>query len=199
MSIRIIGITGPSGSGKSLLSQHLLRKGFPTIDADEVYHSLLVPPSECLSALRSVFGDEIFMEDGALNRKALSGIVFSDSAKLTLLNQTVLGFVLAKIRTQISAYEALGHASVIVDAPTLIESGFHNECDTVISVLADPSIRISRIMARDGLSRDTARLRVAAQKSDDFYREHSNLIFFNNGDEASFLREVDQRLAPLSL
>lgn len=199
MSIRIIGITGPSGSGKSLLSEHLSRKGFPSIDADDVYHSLLVPPSECLSALRSVFGDEIFAEDETLNRKALSEIVFSNPEKLTLLNQTVLGFVLTKIRTQISTYEALGHASVIVDAPTLIESGFHNECDAVISVLAEPSIRISRIMARDDISLDAARLRVAAQKSDDFYREHSNLIFFNNGDEASFLREVDQRLAPLSL
>ena len=105
--MKIIGVTGPSGSGKSLLCQRLSKKGFSVIDADDVYHKLLIPPSDCIDALRGAFGNTVFKEDGTLDRKALSEIVFHDEEKLNLLNTTVHGFVLDKIRKMISELERI--------------------------------------------------------------------------------------------
>lgn len=192
-----IGITGPSGAGKSLLSDHLSSQGFPIIDADAVYHSLLIPPSDCLNALRHAFGDAVFSPNGTLNRAALSEIVFHDEAKLSLLNQTVLGFVLERIRVQLNLWEKQGYSSAIVDAPTLIESGFHKECDAVISVLSAPELRIRRIMKRDGISEERAAVRVRAQQSDDFYRTHSDYVLENRADRAAFLRQADALFSEL--
>ena len=193
--MKIIGITGPSGSGKSLFSRRLSEGGICVIDADEVYHDLLVPPSDCLDALRKAFGDSVFESDGTLNRKALADIVFHDKKRLELLNSTVLGFVLDKIRAMISELDSSGHTLVAVDAPTLIESGFHKECDTVISVLCPAEMRIERIMKRDGLELQAARARTLSQKPDEFYREHSDWVIINDGNvkelENSILKLIE--------
>ena len=198
MSIRILGVTGPTGAGKSFLCKALSER-IPMIDADDVYHSLLIPPSECLDALRQAFGNNVFLSNGALDRTALSEIVFSDEVKLALLNRTVLTFVLKKIRAMIADLERAGNTCVLVDAPTLIESGFHHECDIVISVLSSPSLRLSRIMTRDQISEEKASLRIAAQKDDDFYREHSNLVLINDGDTESLIRRATEFLATLGV
>lgn len=198
MSIRILGVTGPTGAGKSFLCK-ALSKHIPMIDADEVYHSLLIPPSECLDALRKTFGNDVFLPNGALDRTALSKIVFSDKEKLALLNGTVLHFVLNRIREIISDLEHGGNTCVLVDAPTLIESGFHIECDAVISVLSSPELRLSRIMTRDEISEEKASLRIAAQKDDNFYRAHSDLVLFNDGDTESLIRHATEFLATLDI
>ena len=188
--MHIVGITGPSGSGKSLLGKYLSSKALPVINADEVYHSLLIPPSECLNKLRAAFGDDIFAEDGSLDRKKLATIVFSDKSKLALLNSTVLDVVLKETRQIIKQYETGGASVVFVDAPTLIESGFHKECNTVISVIASKETRIERIIARDNITKEKAEERIFAQKSDDFYYSHSNFVIINDTTEESFLNEA---------
>ena len=195
--MKIIGITGPTGAGKSLLSEYFSERAIPVIDADEVYHSLLIPPSPCLDALRAAFGDGIFLEDGSLNRPALSEIVFHDPVELNRLNQTVLNFVLDTIRTMIHAIKSDGALAVAVDAPTLIESGFHRECDVVVSVLAPAEKRLGRIVERDHLSEERARARIDSQPNDDFYRTHSHAVLVNDGDVNRFHREADALLAQL--
>lgn len=195
----IIGITGPTGAGKSLFSEYLSKQNIPVIDADGVYHSLLIPPSSCLNALRHAFGDGIFFGDGSLNRPALSQIVFHDKDKLALLNRTVLGFVLDEIREQIRGLECSGETAVAIDAPTLIESGFHKECNVVISVLSSPALRCERIIRRDGITREAAEARIHAQKDDAFYREHSAFLLFNDGDRDAFHRACDDLMAQLPL
>ena len=195
--MHVYGITGPSGSGKSLLSQYMTKNGVAHIDADRVYHELLIPPSEVLDALRVAFGDKILAADGTLDRAALSAIVFNDKEKLALLNKTVLEFVLIEIRQRIKALEKSGYSAVAVDAPTLIESGFHKECDTVISVLSPKALRIERIMARDGLSREKATERTNAQKPDEFYEEHSDIILMNDGDVDAFFARISTSLPEL--
>ena len=191
----IIGITGPTGAGKSLFSHYLRARGITVIDADEVYHSLLIPPSDCLDALRRAFGNNVFSENGTLDRPLLAKIVFGKPEQLALLNQTVLGFVLDRIRQHITHLEQDGETVVAVDAPTLIESGFHRECDRVISVLADPEIRMERILRRDKITSEAAHARIHAQKSDDFYRAHSDLILTNNTSEDAFFTQCDTLLA----
>lgn len=185
-NLKIIGVTGPTGAGKSLLCRCLEEKKIAYIDADAVYHSLLVPPSDCLNAIRRAFGDKVFSPDGNLDRNKLGKIVFKDKEKLSLLNRTVLGQVLTAIRQKISELDRKGVRVVAVDAPTLIESGFHKECDTVISVIAPPEVRMKRIMARDSIPAQKAAERINAQKSDDFYRENSDYVLENDGDADSF-------------
>ncbi len=193
----ILGITGPTGAGKSLFSEYLISQGIPVIDADAVYHSLLIPPSLCLDALRGAFGDEILHCDGSLNRAELSDIVFHDKAKLSLLNDTVLIFVLDKIRSMIGELEKEGRTLVAVDAPTLIESGFHKECDAVISVLSSPEIRLERIIERDGISREAAMARIQAQKNDGFYRENSDYVLINTEGRDDFHSDCEALLRAL--
>ena len=195
----VIGVTGPSGSGKSLFGSFLRQHGHTVIDADGVYHSLLLPPSPCLDALRDAFGDRVFQADGSLDRSALSEIVFHDEEKLALLNKTVLGFVLTKIREMIRERERLGEDFVIVDAPTLIESGFHRECDRVVSILSPTAQRLRRIMERDGISEERALSRIQAQKDEDFYRAHSDLLLVNEGTEAEFFEKAKALATELSL
>lgn len=190
--MRIIGVTGPSGAGKSLLCSELEKKNIPTIDADGVYHSLLIPPSPCLDAIRREFGNAVFHEDGSLDRAALGAIVFADEKMLSLLNSTVLSFVIEKIRAIISDLSNKGFFAVVVDAPTLIESGFSEECDTVISVTAPKEMRIARIIERDSIDREAAERRVNAQKSDDFYRLHSDIVIDNRDDKECFERKISQ-------
>ena len=197
--MRIIGLTGPSGAGKSRVCEYFKSIGVPVINADEVYHGLLVPPSLCLDALGNAFGKEIFNECGELSRKKLSEIVFSDKEKLELLNKTVLGFVLDRIREMIIELENNGKRAVIVDAPTLIESGFHKECGTVISVLCPACVRIKRIMERDSLDLSAAEARTKAQKPDEFYISHSDEIIINDQSEAELIAKAEALAKKLSL
>ena len=197
--MRIIGVTGPTGAGKSLFSKILSERAIPTIDADRVYHDMLLPPSECLDAIRSAFGDSVFAHDGSLDRKMLGEVVFSDPEKLELLNSTVLTRVIAKIKKMIREYESRGFDSVAVDAPTLIESGFNAECSCVISVLAPKELRAQRIVERDAISADTAELRISAQKDDSFYIEHSDYVLYNNENYESFKSDALSLFARLGL
>ena len=190
--MRIIGVTGPSGSGKSLLGKVFAQKGIPTIDADQVYHSMLIPPSPCLDAIRAAFGDYVFCDDGCLDRTRLSEIVFNNAEKLELLNHTVLGMVLDEIRRIIRELSGTGASAVIVDAPTLIESGFHKECDIVVTVLAPVGDRVRRISARDGIDTSKASERVSAQKPDSFYTNASHIVIHNDGDEDTFIQKLSE-------
>ena len=188
--IKIVGITGPSGSGKSLLCKYITEAGIPCINADEVYHSMLTPPSRCLDAIAKEFGGGVILSDGSLDRAARASAVFGDTEKLDLLNKTVLPLVIAEIKELISGLEEASHTAVAVDAPTLVESGFHRECDLVVSVIAPPDKRIERIRARDGISDEKASLRISAQKDDDFYTSASDVTLINDTDDSIFAREA---------
>ena len=184
--MKIIGITGPSGSGKSLLCKHLADSGIPCIDADAVYHGMLLPPSRCIDALVRVFGADLLAENGEIDRKTLSARVFSDPEQLKILNETVLPIVVDEINAIIASLISDGAKTVAVDAPTLIESGFYRSCDMIIAVIAPAEARIERIMARDGISEERARQRVLSQKDDDFYSSVADITIFNGKNEADF-------------
>ena len=116
--------------------------------------------------------------------------MFGDTEKLDLLNKTVLPLVIAEIKELISGLEEASHTAVAVDAPTLVESGFHKECDLVVSVIAPPDKRIERIRARDGISDEKASQRISAQKDDDFYTSASDVTLINDTDDSIFAREA---------
>ena len=192
--MKIIGLTGPTGAGKSELCSCLARLGIPSINADKVYHQLLTPPSPCLDALADYFGKKILKSDGTLDRRTLAAIVFADGADAEheALNKITHGFVIARIRELIEGYSSASCPAVIADVPLLFESGFDNECDLNVSVLANTLVRIDRIMKRDGLDYAAANARVSAQESDEFYISRSDVVIYNNSDEAQLAAEADK-------
>ena len=193
--VKIIGLTGPTGAGKSELCACLARRGIPSINADKVYHQLLTPPSPCLDALKKYFGYRIIKPDGTLDRRELASIVFADGAEKEheALNKITHGFVLARIRELITEYSSFASCpAVIADIPLLFESEFSDECDLNISVLANRQVRIDRIMKRDGLDYAAANARVAAQHADDFYTLRSDIVIYNNSDESLLEAEADK-------
>lgn len=196
--MKIIGLAGPSGAGKGEFCAILTKLGIFSINTDNVYHKLLVPPSACLDELCAHFGFGILKSDGTLDRAALAKIVFApgNESELNALNKITHFHVLNKVRSIIADFSKFPCPAVIVDAPALFESGFDAECNTVVSVLANKAIRIDRIMQRDGLSYEAAAERINAQKPDEFYIERSDHVFYNNSDLEEFKRQVLAVFAP---
>ena len=191
-----VGLTGPTGAGKGTVASLFARYGVPSIDTDAVYHDLLVPPSACLNELTARFGEEILSEEGTLDRKALAAVVFAPGHKQELadLNRIAHRHVLSEVRRLLTIYEAEGKPAVLVDAPQLFESGFDAECGVILAVLASREVRLSRIMARDGLDEARATARLNAQKPDGFFREHADAVICNDGDPEAMDAEVRRLL-----
>lgn len=195
--MKILGLTGPSGSGKTLFSRFLGSRGYPCINADELYHSMLVPPSALLDSIKAEFGDSFFDENGELDRKALGRLVFSSKESLERLNATVLPAVIEKIRAIAKYYEQNGAKILIIDAPTLFEAGYDKSCDMTVSILAPASLRIERISERDEISTSDALLRTQAQKDDSFYYERSDRVIVNDADEEALKRQAEALICEL--
>lgn len=192
----IIGVTGGSGSGKSLFCQQLGELcQAPVIDADQVYHALISTPSACTAALAEAFGDSIVNDDGSLNRPRLASLVFGgDKAakvRLSTLNGIAHQFVRQSFEEQLEAYRKSEAETVILDVPLLFEAHFDELCHYTVSVLADYKARLARIMARDSLQQEAARCRIDAQPNDDFYRKRSHFTVYNNGEAGSMQKEAE--------
>ncbi|MBR3893835.1 MAG: dephospho-CoA kinase [Clostridia bacterium] len=195
----VIGLTGPSGAGKSRVASLFEQLGLPRIDADAIYHALLEPPSPCLDELTEYFGAQILAEDGTLNRRALGQIVFHDPAKLSALNEISHRYVMAEIRRRLEQLRKESFQAALLDAPQLFEAGAERDCNVIVSVLADEAIRMSRIMQRDAIDKETAASRFRAQKSDTFFRTHSDYIIENNDAPDRLLPEVRRILAEMGV
>ena len=188
----VLGITGQSGSGKGEVAKYLSSMGFSVIDADAVYHNIITPPSKCLDELVFHFGKGIITAGGLLNRKSLAAMVFGkeNAEKLLLLNEITHKHVCREIRKILSSMKAMGCDFALIDAPLLIEAGLDEDCDFIISVIADRSIRLKRIMRRDKIDEEMAQKRVDSQKPAEFYTEKSDFWIENNGDINSLCEQV---------
>ncbi len=188
--MKVIGLTGSSGSGKSTVSAMLGTHGFYIIDCDQIARAVLRPETNCLKEIFVQFGETVKNADGSLNRKALAEIVFSSPEQLKRLDAIMYPQITADIRDILSACAKNGEQCVILDAPTLFESGADSLCKQVVSVLSEDTLRIKRIMARDSLTAEEAQKRLAAQQANDFYAERSDFIVTNNGSLQALEAEV---------
>lgn len=186
--MKIIGLTGPSGAGKTSLCIQLEELGIPCIDTDAVYHKLVSYPSPCAIELREKFGDEIANADGSINRAKLANAVFMSEnveANVSKLNSTTHRFVWEEVNAILTNYISKGKKAVVIDAPALFSSKiFVAACDFIVSVLADEPSRLERVMARDGISKENAMARINAQPKDDFFIKNSDYCIMNNGSIA---------------
>ncbi|MEG1879123.1 MAG: dephospho-CoA kinase [Pseudoflavonifractor sp.] len=192
--MKVIGITGPTGAGKTTALGALEDLGGTLIDCDELYHTLLEESEELRAALVARFGD-ILDGQGRPDRKKLGAIVFDKANDLSDLNAITHRFILQALQVQLRAAAARGSPAVGVDAIALIESGVAASCDAVVGILAPKPLRIRRIMDREGISEDYARLRVEAQQEDAFYRAHCTHILENDeGETQESFREKARAL-----
>ena len=181
MIVKVVGLTGPSGAGKSELCRILETRGLPSLNADEVYHSLLYPGSPCVKAIAERFGGTVLDKNGNLDRAALASVVFSSDGdqKLEELNRITHAFVIPEMLGKLGEFEKSGVDAVICDVPLLFESDFDQKCDFTVAVLADANERVKRIVARDKISETAAKNRVSAQKNDEFYTSKADIVIKN--------------------
>ncbi len=177
---RVIGLTGQSGAGKTTVSRVFSQNGFAVIDADIISREVTEKGQPCLTELSEAFGSDIINPDGTLNRKRLGSIVFSDREKLRQLNGIIYPYIIYRIISRIDELSEEGRELILLDAPTLFEANADDLCDLIISVTADESIRMSRIIARDGITPEAAKKRFESQYSEHFFVNHSDFVIINN-------------------
>lgn len=177
---RVIGLTGQSGAGKTTVSRVFSQNGFAVIDADIISREVTEKGQPCLTELSEAFGSDIINLDGTLNRKRLGSIVFSDREKLRQLNGIIYPYIIYRIISRIEELSEEGKELILLDAPTLFEANADDLCDLIISVTADESIRMSRIIARDNITPEAAKKRFESQYSEHFFVNHSDFVIINN-------------------
>ena len=193
--MKVLGLTGGSGSGKSVAASFLASRGGNVIDADAVYHRLIAEKGRCTWAVSRAFGPDILLPDGTLDRRKLASLVFAPDGREALcrLNEAVHPIVMREIGKLLSKAERSGVPYVVLDAPQLFEAGADRLCDATAAVLADRDLRIRRLSERDALPAGEAARRIDAQLPDDYFREHCDFILENNGT-ADQLREACETL-----
>jgi len=183
-NLTVIGITGPSGCGKTTALKELEAFGALVLDCDAIYHELLESNADLLQELDGAFPGTVI--NGKLDRKTLGRIVFADAEKLALLNKISHRYVMDETERRLRAFAMQGGLVAAIDAVELISAGMAERCDAVVGVLADEEIRVSRIMARDGIGREAALARIRAQKADSYYQTHCTHLLLNNADREGF-------------
>ena len=176
----IIGITGGTGCGKTTLLNCIRDAGGLILDCDIIYHELLASDRNMLDAIEARFSGTV--ENGALNRKKLGSIVFADTAALEDLNRITHSAVKQEVLRRLNTTPALA----AIDAIGLFEGGLAELCDVTVAVTAPIEQRVQRLIARDGISEDYARSRIAAQKSEEWFRSRCDAVLENSGDYRSY-------------
>lgn len=182
--LTILGITGGTGCGKTTALRTLEELGALIIDCDAVYHGLLIENKEMLAEIDSAFPGVVI--DGVLDRKALGAVVFSNTEALARLNGITHSYVGREIDRLLESWAMSGGRLAAIDAIELFGGNLARRCKATFAVLADRDKRIERIMARDGITREYAALRVDAQKPDSYFEEKCDYILKNNSTEEEF-------------
>ncbi len=176
----IIGITGGSGCGKTTLLHLIAEQGGLVLDCDAIYHELLASDKNLLAAIEARFPGVV--EKGTLQRKMLGAIVFSDEKALLDLNRITHSAVKNEVLHRLETNPKLA----AIDAIGLFEGDLAQLCDVTVAVTAPVEDRVARLMARDGISKEYAENRIAAQHNDAWFREKCTHCLENSGEIDAF-------------
>ncbi|NLD88147.1 MAG: aminopeptidase [Clostridiales bacterium] len=188
--MRIIGLTGTTGAGKSTAASILRDLGVCVLDADRIYHELLASSIEMNRELREEF-PSAYVED-RLDRKSLGRLVFGSEEKLSRLNSITHRYVMLTIEERLCSLESNGCEFVVIDAPLLFESGADKLCRATIGITAQKEVRLSRILARDNISEEYALQRIESQPDEEFYSSRCTYMVENNSTEHSLRERIEE-------
>ena len=183
-NMKIIGITGGTGCGKTTALETLKDFGALVIDCDALYHELLESSTELINEIDKYFPGAV--TDGVLDRKALGAVVFTDEEALRDLNIITHRYIHLELRRRLREWAMQGGTLAAVDAIELFSSGIAKRCCATVGVIADREVRLRRIQQRDGISLEYAMMRVNAQRPNEYFEEHCDYILQNNGTREEF-------------
>lgn len=191
--MKIIGITGSIGSGKSTVASLLQEKGALIIDADQIARDVIEPDTPAWEEIVAHFGEAILQPDRKINRGELGRIVFSNPEELVFLNNAVHPRVIAEIETDLEEIKnRFGDGKVVVlDVPLLFEVGLDKLCDVTVIVTAGKDARLERLLGQ-GFSRDEAERRVVAQDYKENLRGLADIVIINNGTVVDLEKKVEE-------
>lgn len=183
--MKIIGITGQTGAGKSVICKILTdRYGYYQLDADKVAKLVIDKDKRLLKRLAEIFGDDIILSDGSLDRRLLAERAFSSKENTEKLDEAVYPAVAKQAEKIIKKKQDENYNGILLDAIGLFESSLDRLCDFTVAVTAPPETRRERIILRDGLTASQAQSRINAQKDESFFKENADLIIDNSGKES---------------
>ncbi len=177
--MKIIGLTGLTGAGKSTVAQKLMAYGCYHIDADKVARDVINNSEDVKNKLKERFGNDVINEDGTTNRPLLATRAFANEESINALNETTHPAVTEEIKSIIGDMEEVGYRGVIIDAIALFESGEDALCDFTVAVVAPKEIRLQRIMKRDNITEEKALERINAQKDESFFTSKADFVLWN--------------------
>ncbi len=183
----VLGLTGGSGTGKSVAARHFQKHGAEIIDADRIAREITEPGTPALSEIAENFPG-VLHRDGSLDRKKLGAMVFADKTLLHKLNTITHKYIIKSIEQALATSAC---EFIVIDAPLLLECGLERLCTATLCILADFSLRVSRIMERDGLTKDEAENRIRSQKDDDFYKSRCRYAVYNNAGAQELTSALD--------
>ncbi|MCR1899873.1 dephospho-CoA kinase [Irregularibacter muris] len=188
--MKVIGLTGGIASGKSTASSILRKFGATIIDADLLAREVTEKGQPTLEKIIKTFGREILKDDGTLNRKALGKIVFDHREKLLKLNEIIHPAVNQRAKTLFQQEKEKGKKKVVYDCPLLMEENLYSMVDTVWLIYVDETTQLSRLMKRDGFTREEAIKRIKSQMPLDDKLKLANIVIENNGS----VEELEKKL-----
>ncbi|MFR7989878.1 MAG: dephospho-CoA kinase [Anaerovoracaceae bacterium] len=193
--MKVIGLTGGIGAGKSTVSNILREKGCCIIDADAISHQITEKGSDTLQQLAKAFGEDILFDDGSLDRKKLAAIAFSDEKQRRKLEDLTTKRVLSLIdQTLQNLRRESSYDIIFIDAPLLFETGADKMTDLVWLVTAEKETRIARVMERDGATRQQVLARMSSQMDDREKERRTEEIIDNSKGKEELRRQVEQLL-----
>lgn len=179
--MRVIGLTGSIACGKSNVSATLAELGATIIDGDLLSREVTAPGGIALPAIREAFGDEVFLPDGTLNRRALGSAVFGDEEARQRLNAIIHPMVIRLTRERIEQARKAGAPLCVLDMPLLFEAGMEHLCDRIWCVWLPRELQLQRLMARDGYTREEAEARLRSQLSADEKAARAHVVIDTSG------------------
>lgn len=190
--MKIIGLTGGIGSGKSEIAAYLKELGAAVIDADKVGHEILNPGAPGWQKVVEAFGKEICDSEGRIDRKKLAKIVFQDPQAIEKLNGITHPAILDEIKSRLKNFEKQGYKAAVVEAALLIEAGWAPFMDRIWLSIAPKDITLARLSKR-GLSDQEAKARIAAQIPGETKIKQASAVIVNDGS----IQELRQKVAKL--
>jgi dephospho-CoA kinase len=188
--MRVIGLTGGIASGKSTVAGILEKLGAAIVDADQLARDVVAPDEEAYRAIVAEFGATILNPDRTIDRAALGKLVFADPAARGRLERITHPAIARRAEKQLAALKEGGVPVIVYMAPLLIEAGVTSRVDEIWVVYADRETQLARLMERDGISREEALQRVAAQMPMEEKRTYGKVVIDNRGTREETERQV---------